>query len=64
MSDGWANGAALFEPAPPPPEPIASRARRRASTVHVALCQCNVELIYPDDAPAGALCTTCENLRR
>ena len=61
MSDGWATGAGIFEPAPPP-ELIAPHARRRATaSPHVVRCAaCNVELIYPDAAPVCALCTTCE----
>ena len=58
--DGWATGAALFEPAPPP-EPIAPHARRVSPSPSVVRCKaCGVELIYPDAAPAGAACTTCE----
>lgn len=60
MSDGWATGAALFEPAPPS-EPVAPHARRRVSpSSHVVRCPCDVELIYTGAAPAGARCTDCE----
>jgi hypothetical protein len=61
VSDGWAEGAGIFEPAPPPPEPIVPHARRRATdSPRVARCPCGVELIYPGAAPAGARCTACE----
>ena len=63
VSDGWAAGAALFVPAPPP-EPIAPYARRRVTaSPHVVRCACGVELIYPGAAPVDALCTTCEKER-
>ena len=63
MSDGWATGAALFLPAPPP-EPIAPHTRRRVTaSPHVVRCACDVELIYPGAAPAGVRCTTCEKER-
>jgi hypothetical protein len=61
VSDGWATGAGIFEPAPPAPEPIAPHGRRRVTaSPHVVRCPCGVELIYPGAAPAGARCTTCE----
>ena len=65
MSDGWATGAALFEPAPPPPEPAAPHAQRRVTaSPHVVRCKaCGVELIYPGAAPAGAACSTCETTK-
>jgi hypothetical protein len=60
VSDGWATGAAIFEPALPP-EPIAPHALRRVTASSgVVRCACGVELIYPGAAPAGARCTTCE----
>ena len=63
VSDGWATGAALLEPALPP-ETIAPHARRHGTaSPHVVWCACDVELIYPGAAPAGARCTTCEKER-
>lgn len=56
MSDGWATGAALFEPAPPPPGPVARHARRRASaSSHVVRCACDVEM---HSLPRGTLFET------
>lgn len=59
MSDGWATGAGIFEPAPAPVAPHGRRARATTSP-HVVRCACGVEMIYPDAAPITAACSACE----